>query len=79
LLTTFKQGIKELKLIPSGGGCFELSADGKRVYSKLETESSPTSSRSSISWPPGSAEPQGMTMLFFGRKKRLTDYASCAG
>ncbi len=37
MLTTFKQGIKELKLIPSGGGCFELTADGKRIYSKLET------------------------------------------
>jgi hypothetical protein len=22
---------------------------------------------------------QGLTMRFFGRKKRLTDYASCAG
>jgi selenoprotein W-related protein len=37
LLTTYKQQIRELKLIPAGGGCFELSADGKLVYSKLET------------------------------------------
>jgi selenoprotein W-related protein len=37
LLATFKQRIGDLKLIPSGGGCFELSVDGKLVYSKLET------------------------------------------
>jgi selenoprotein W-related protein len=24
-------------LIPGGGGCFELTLDGKLVYSKLET------------------------------------------
>jgi selenoprotein W-related protein len=37
ILTTYKQKIKELKLIPGGGGCFELSLDGKLVYSKLKT------------------------------------------
>ena len=37
LLTTFKQKIKELKLIPSGGGCFELTLDGELLYSKLKT------------------------------------------
>jgi selenoprotein W-related protein len=26
-----------LKLIPSKGGCFELTVDGKLLYSKLET------------------------------------------
>jgi selenoprotein W-related protein len=26
-----------LKLIPSSGGCFELTADGERLYSKLQT------------------------------------------
>jgi selenoprotein W-related protein len=26
-----------LKLIPSGGGCFELTVDGKLIYSKLES------------------------------------------
>lgn len=26
-----------LELEPSGGGCFEVFVDGKRVYSKLET------------------------------------------
>jgi selenoprotein W-related protein len=37
LLTTYKQKIEGLKLIPGGGGCFELSLDGELVYSKLET------------------------------------------
>jgi selenoprotein W-related protein len=26
-----------MKLIPSGGGCFELSVNGELVYSKLKT------------------------------------------
>jgi selenoprotein W-related protein len=37
LLDTYKQEIKELKLIPAGGGCFELTVNGKLIYSKLET------------------------------------------
>jgi len=37
LLNTFKQKIKDLKLIPSGGGCFEVSINGDLVYSKLKT------------------------------------------
>ena len=37
LLTTYKQKIKELKLVPGGGGCFELSLNGELVYSKLKT------------------------------------------
>jgi len=41
LLTTFKQQIRELKLIPSSGGCFELTADGTLLYSKLSTGSFP--------------------------------------
>jgi len=36
LLTTFKQQIRDLKLVPSKGGCFELSADGELIYSKLQ-------------------------------------------
>jgi selenoprotein W-related protein len=36
-LTTYKQQIRELKLIPTGGGAFELSLDGELVYSKLKT------------------------------------------
>jgi len=37
LLTAYKQKIQELKLIPAGGGCFELSLNGELVYSKLKT------------------------------------------
>ncbi len=37
LLATYKQQIRELKLIPSGGGCFELSINGDLIYSKLKT------------------------------------------
>jgi selenoprotein W-related protein len=36
-LLTFKQQIRDLKLIPGGGGAFELSADGELLYSKLQT------------------------------------------
>ena len=37
MLTTFKQKVSGLKLVPSGGGCFELTANGELVYSKLAT------------------------------------------
>jgi selenoprotein W-related protein len=37
LLSTLKQRIKDLKLIPASGGCFELTINGELVYSKLET------------------------------------------
>jgi selenoprotein W-related protein len=37
LLTTYKQQITDLKLIPGGGGCFELSINGDLIYSKLKT------------------------------------------
>jgi selenoprotein W-related protein len=37
LLTEFKQQIRDLKLIPAGGGCFELSVNGELLYSKLRT------------------------------------------
>ncbi len=37
LLTTFKQKIGGLRLIPAGGGCFEVTIDGNLVYSKLQT------------------------------------------
>lgn len=36
-MNTFKQKIGDLKLIPSGGGCFEVSINGDLVYSKLKT------------------------------------------
>jgi selenoprotein W-related protein len=37
LLGEFKQAVSALELVPSSGGCFELSLDGKLVYSKLKT------------------------------------------
>ena len=37
LLGTYKQQIKDLKLVPSGGGCFEVTVNGELVYSKLKT------------------------------------------
>lgn len=36
LLSQFKQKIKTLELVPSGGGCFEITVDGQLIYSKLE-------------------------------------------
>jgi selenoprotein W-related protein len=35
MLSTFKQKIKDLKLIPASGGCFELTVNGELLYSKL--------------------------------------------
>lgn len=32
-----KQKIGGVKLVPSGGGAFEVSVNGRKVYSKLET------------------------------------------
>ena len=31
-----------MELEPSSGGCFELSADGKLIYSKLDTGQFPS-------------------------------------
>ncbi len=41
LLTALKQQVKSLTLVPAGGGCFELDADGVRLYSKLQTRQFP--------------------------------------
>jgi selenoprotein W-related protein len=37
LITEFKARIKRLILVPSDGGRFEVSVDGKQVFSKLKT------------------------------------------
>ena len=37
LLETYKQSIQDMKLIPSGGGCFELTVNSELLYSKLKT------------------------------------------
>ncbi|NLY00890.1 MAG: SelT/SelW/SelH family protein [Rhodopirellula sp.] len=36
ILTEYKQRLEGLTLIPSSGGCFEISFDGRLVYSKLD-------------------------------------------
>jgi selenoprotein W-related protein len=36
-LNEFKQDIKEMTLVPAGGGCFEIKLNGELVYSKLKT------------------------------------------
>ena len=33
----FKQQIRSLTLVPGGGGCFEITVNGQKIYSKLET------------------------------------------
>jgi len=42
ILTTFKQRVKDLDLVPGKGGCFELTVDGDLVYSKLKTGEFPS-------------------------------------
>jgi selenoprotein W-related protein len=41
LLTAYKQKISSLELIPSSGGCFEVSINGDLIYSKLKTKEFP--------------------------------------
>ena len=36
-MTEFKQKIKDWKLVPTGGGAFELTVNGELLYSKLKT------------------------------------------
>jgi selenoprotein W-related protein len=37
LITELKDKITRLVLVPSDGGRFEVSIDGKQIYSKLKT------------------------------------------
>ena len=37
LLPRYKRTISRFVMIPSAGGCFELTVAGKKLYSKLET------------------------------------------
>jgi selenoprotein W-related protein len=37
LLKEFESNVESFTLVPSDGGCFEFSVNGKRLYSKLET------------------------------------------
>jgi len=41
LLPRYKRSISRYVMIPSQGGCFELTVGGKLLYSKLETGSFP--------------------------------------
>jgi len=41
LLNTFRQNIKNLTLIPSGGGVFDVEIDGKLIHSKKQVGSFP--------------------------------------
>ena len=36
-MSAYKTKIEDLKLIPGGGGCFELMVNGELLYSKLKT------------------------------------------
>jgi selenoprotein W-related protein len=42
LLNTYKQKISDLTLIPSKGGCFELSVGGELIYSKVKSGEFPS-------------------------------------
>ncbi|MCO6454528.1 MAG: Rdx family protein [Pirellulaceae bacterium] len=45
ILTQYKQQLAGLELEPAAGGCFELSVDGRLIYSKLETGEFPDEER----------------------------------
>ncbi|MBM3262380.1 MAG: Rdx family protein [candidate division Zixibacteria bacterium] len=42
LLEYFKHDIEKLELIPSDGGCFEVSVDEHPIFSKLAEDRFPT-------------------------------------
>jgi selenoprotein W-related protein len=42
LLNQYANRIGEVALMPSSGGAFEVSLDGEKVYSKLETGTFPS-------------------------------------
>jgi len=37
LFSHFNRNIQKLELIPSSGGAFEVTLNGEKIYSKLET------------------------------------------
>jgi selenoprotein W-related protein len=37
LLPAYKMRIRSLRLIPSKGGCFEITVNGNLIYSKLKS------------------------------------------
>jgi selenoprotein W-related protein len=42
LLDHFRGKVKEVKLVTSGGGVFEVTVNGEKIYSKKETGKFPT-------------------------------------
>jgi selenoprotein W-related protein len=42
LLEQYSPRIRALTLVPSDGGTFEVSFDGRKVFSRLETDRFPT-------------------------------------
>jgi selenoprotein W-related protein len=40
-LLKLKQDIGALRLVPTGGGAFEVSVNGQNIYSKLQTGNFP--------------------------------------
>jgi len=42
LLEQYSHRIRALTLVPSSGGVFEVSLDGRRIFSRLETDRFPT-------------------------------------
>lgn len=36
LLLEYRKNVSGLTLVPSGGGCFEVSVDGRLIFSKLK-------------------------------------------
>lgn len=37
----YGRAVRELRLVPSSGGAFEVTVDGRRVWSKKETRAFP--------------------------------------
>jgi predicted Rdx family selenoprotein len=68
--------ISKYVMIPSKGGCFELRVGDQLLYSKLKTGEFPDEDKllRAVEKALGST-----WSLMLGRKKRLTDYANCAG
>ncbi|MBI1925007.1 Rdx family protein [Candidatus Poribacteria bacterium] len=41
-MSKYKTRVKELTLVPGGGGCFEVTLNGNLIYSKRQTGQFPT-------------------------------------
>lgn len=37
VFTHFRSDIQSMELVPTGGGAFEVTFDGEKIYSKLDT------------------------------------------